>query len=162
MEKETVYFIGNTLAVTNDFKVTKSLSNSCSQQVFIFTPKVANYSGRLVSCSNTKFLTRNQKFQVIVNNNARNLFGLGPVVLKCRRIISGSNVLWHATLQVSAATTTGDHEPPFQTLVLRLRCTNSNGSVFIKNVEYNVESKSIENTCLKILLLKREDLEIIH
>lgn len=164
MEKETcIYFIGNTLAVTNSFNVTKSLPNSCSQHVFIFAPKVANHSSRLVSCPrNAKFWTRNKKIQAIVNNNARNLFGLGPVVLKCRRIISGSNVLWHATLQVSAATTTGDHEPPFQTLVLQLRCTNSNGSVFIKNVEYDVESKSIENTCLKILLLKREDLEIIH
>lgn len=147
MEKETVYFIGNTLAMTNNFNVTKSLPNSCTQHVFIFAPKVANYS-RLVSCG--KFWTRNQKIHAIVNNNARNLFGLGPVVLKCRRIIAGSNVLWHATLQVSAATTTGDHEPPFQTLVLQLRCTNSNGSVFIKNVEYNVEKILPNKTLLHV------------
>ena len=161
MEKETIYFIGNVLAMTNNFNVTKSLPN-CSQSVLIFAPKVANYSGRLVSCPNAKFWTRNRKIQAIVNDNAKNLFGLGPVVLKCRRIISDYNVLWHATLQVSDATTTGDHEPPFRTLVIQLRCTSSNGSVFIKNVEYNVESKSIENTCLKILLPKREDSEIIH
>lgn len=160
MEKE-IYFIGNILAMTNNFNVTKSLPN-CSQRVLIFAPKVANYSRQLVSCPNAKFWTRNQNIQAIVNNNVKNLFGLGRVVLKCRRIISGYNVLWHATLQVSAATTTGDHEPPFQTLVIQLRCTNSNGSVLIKNVEYDVESKSIENTCLKILFLKREDLEIIH
>lgn len=149
MGRETIFFVGNRLAVTIDFNVTKSPPNSCTQHVFIYSPKVANYSRRLVSCPNAKFWTRNKKIQAIVNNNARNLFGLGPVVLKCRRIIAGSNVLWHATLQVSAATTTGGHEPPFQTLVLQLRCTNSNGSVFIKNVEYDVESKSIENITTK-------------
>ena len=141
MEKQKTSFIGNVLTMNNTFNLTKSSPN-CSQRVLTFSPNVANYSLRLGTCPEAKFWANGQ-IQPILNENAKKEFGLERVDLKCSRIVirSSYNILWRVNLRVFATTTTGGQEPPFQTLIIKLRCTSSSGSVFIKVAEYDVESK---------------------
>ena len=143
MEENITFFEGNELRIINEFNSSQKTPN-CSQEVHIYLQKVANSSLRLVSCINSEYWAKDATSSPgILNNNTKNIFSLKHVVLNCSRInISGNDLLWRASLEVSAAATTSHDQPPIRKIIFQLRCKNSSGSIFRKDVVYDVKSKS--------------------
>ena len=144
MEEKIKFFQGNVLRMINVFNTSQETPN-CSQEVHIYLQKVANSSLRLVSCINSEYWAKDATSSPgILNNNTKSSFSLEHVVLNCSRInISGSDLLWRASLEVSAAAATTSHDqPPFRKIIFKLRCKNSRESIFRKDVVYDVKSKS--------------------
>ena len=143
MEENIKFFEGNELRIINEFNSSQKTPN-CSQEVHIYLQKVANSSLRLVSCINSEYWAKDATSRPgILNNNTKNSFSLEHVVLNCSRInISGYDFLWRASLEVSAAATTSHDQPPIRKIIFQLRCKNSSGSIFRKDVVYDVKSKS--------------------
>ena len=144
MGEKIKFFQGNVLQMINEFNSSQDSPN-CSQQVSIYSRKVAKLPRRLGSCNNSKYWAKDATGSPgILNNNTKGSFGLKHVVLYCSRInISGYNTLWRTSLEVSAAATTTSHDqPPFRKIIFKLRCKNSRESIFRKDVVYDVKSKS--------------------
>ena len=143
MGEKIKFFLGNVLRMINEFYSSQKTPN-CSQEVHIYLQKVANSSLRLVSCINSEYWAKDATSSPgILNNNTKNIFSLKHVVLNCSRInISGNDLLWRASLEVSAAATTSHDQPPIRKIIFQLRCKNSSGSIFRKDVVYDVKSKS--------------------
>ena len=143
MGEKIKFFQGNVLRMINEFYSSQKTPN-CSQEVHIYLQKVANSSLRLVSCINSEYWAKDATSSPgILNNNTKNIFSLKHVVLNCSRInISGNDLLWRASLEVSAAATTSHDQPPIRKIIFQLRCKNSSGSIFRKDVVYDVKSKS--------------------
>ena len=143
MEEKIKFFQGNVLRMINVFNTSQETPN-CSQEVHIYLQKVANSSLRLVSCINSEYWAKDATSSPgILNNNTKSSFSLEHVVLNCSRInISGYDFLWRASLEVSAAATTSHDQPPIRKIIFQLRCKNSSGSIFRKDVVYDVKSKS--------------------
>ena len=144
MEENITFFEGNELRIINEFNSSQKTPN-CSQEVHIYSQKVANSSHRLVSCINSEYWAKDATSSLgILNSNTKSIFNLKDVVLNCSRInISGYDLLWRASLEVSApATTTSHDQPPIRKIIFQLRCKNSSGSIFRKDVVYDVKSKS--------------------
>ena len=143
MEEKIKFFQGNVLRMINEFYSSQKTPN-CSQEVHIYLQKVANSSLRLVSCINSEYWAKDATSSPgILNNNTKSSFSLEHVVLNCSRInISGYDFLWRASLEVSAAATTSHDQPPIRKIIFQLRCKNSSGSIFRKDVVYDVKSKS--------------------
>lgn len=122
--KKIIFFQGNTLKMMNTFNSTHP---NCSQEILIYSPEVAIWPRRLASCINSKYWEKAATvIPGILNNKTKGIFSLEHVALNCSRInVNSSYNLWHATLKVSAATTTG-HEPPFREVIFMLRCSGSN------------------------------------
>ena len=143
MEENIKFFQGNVLRIINEFYSSQKTPN-CSQEVHIYLQEVANSSLRLVSCINSEYWAKDATSSPgILNNNTKSSFSLEHVVLNCSRInISGYDLLWRASLEVSAAATTSHDQPPIRKIIFQLRCKNSSGSIFRKDVVYDVKSKS--------------------
>ena len=143
MGEKIKFFQGNVLRMINEFYSSQKTPN-CSQEVHIYLQKVANSSLRLVSCINSEYWAKDATSSPgILNNNTKSSFSLEHVVLNCSRInISGYDFLWRASLEVSAAATTSHDQPPIRKIIFQLRCKNSSGSIFRKDVVYDVKSKS--------------------
>lgn len=119
MVEEIIFFEGNNLTMTNSFNKTHP---ECRQEIRIYPPGLALSSHRLATCINSKFWPKNATvIPGILTNETKVDFRLGHVAFYC----SQSHNLWHATLKVSATTTTG-HEPPFRKIDFILRCSGSN------------------------------------
>ena len=140
MKEKIKFFQGNVFRMVNLFNSSQETPN-CSQQVMIYSPKVASSPRRLGACINSKYWAKDATGSLgILNNNTIKSFSLEHAVLNCSRInISGYDLLWRASLEVSAAATTTSLDWKF---IFQLRCTNSNGSIFRKDVVYDIESKS--------------------
>ena len=118
-DHSVIFFEGNNLTMTNSFNKTHP---ECRQEIRIYAPGLALSSHRLASCINSKYWAKNATvIPGILTNETKIRFRLGHVAFYC----SQSHNLWHATLEVSAASTTG-HEPPFRKIDFILRCSGSN------------------------------------
>lgn len=149
MAKGTKFLHGKISKFSNSFNLTRM---NCSQEVFIYSPKVTNLARRLGSCINSKYWAKDATDSPrILNNETVRSFSLGHVSLNCGRNISGYNFVWHASVKVSTLTT---GQPPFSKIIFTIRCRDSSGSNIRHDVAYHIKSKS--NISLHTLLESRD------